>query len=230
MRVRDLVRRFRVATVLTLAVICPLRAFASSWAAPTRHGLHPSIFNLQPNAIRGWQADAILVSRRENNWHAWSDSHEAGRYFYHGPWTTAGRESGWCERLTLSRGAITAQVVDIVSLFANAASAQAAYQVMIRQAPNAAPLPHLGLTAIAFSPSGGVASGRNLVVWSRSFDVYVQADSMVAEVSAEESEQTRPGFQMPTLNAARAVALALIRVERHPEPAGGKLTARHGEV
>ncbi|MDQ2740880.1 MAG: hypothetical protein M3Z66_01010, partial [Chloroflexota bacterium] len=162
--------------------------------------------------VRGWTG-TVVVSHAENNWRAWHDSHEGGLYLYHGQWGTLGRTGGWFQRLTLSRGAVDAQTVDLVSIFPSVAQARSAYHVVVHQhlfaGETALPI---GAAAVGFTAHAGVGSGPNLVLDFRTLDVYAWQRNIVVEVSAQDTERAGPGAQRPIPNAAAAVAAALIRI------------------
>lgn len=188
-------------------------AVATATGAIARRVDSGRALSLGPGDVRGWTGTVVVVSRAENNWRAWHDSHEGGLYLYHGQWGTLGRTGGWFQRMKLSRGAVDAQTVDLVSVFPSVARARSAYHMVVHQhlfaGETALPI---GAAAVGFTASAGVGSGRGLALDFATLDVYAWQRNTVVEVSAQEMERTGPGFQSPIPNAAAAVAAALIRI------------------
>ncbi len=205
--------RKRCGLIVLLCACAAAVAVATATGVTARRVDSGRALSLGPGDVRGWTGTVVVVSRAENNWRAWHDSHEGGLYLYHGQWGTLGRTGGWFQRLKLSRGAVDAQTVDLVSVFPSVARARSAYHMVVHQhlfaGETALPI---GAAAVGFTASAGVGSGRGLALDFRTLDVYAWQRNTVVEVSAQEMERTGPGFQSPIPNAAAAVAAALIRI------------------
>jgi len=205
--------RKRCGLIVLLCACAAAVAVATATGVTARRVDSGRALSLGPGDVRGWTGTVVVVSRAENNWRAWHDSHEGGLYLYHGQWSTLGRTGGWFQRLKLSRGAVDAQTVDLVSVFPNVAQARSAYHVVVHQhlfaGETALPI---GAAAVGFTASAGVGSGRGLALDFATLDVYAWQGKTVVEVSAQEMERTGPGFQSSIPNAAAAVAAALIRI------------------
>ncbi len=205
--------RRRCGAIVLLCACATAVAVATATGAIARRVDSGRALSLGPGDVRGWTGAVVLVSRAENNWRAWHDSHEGGLYLYHGQWGALGRTGGWYQRLKLSRGAVDAQTVDLVSVFPSVAQAESAYHVVVHLHPFAGEtaLP-IGAAAVGFTASAGVGSGPDLVLGFRTLDVYARQGNIVVEVSAQDTERAGPGTQRTIPNAAAAVAMALIRI------------------
>ena len=205
--------RKRCGLIVLLCACAAAVAVATATGVTARRVDSGRALSLGPGDVRGWTGTVVVVSRAENNWRAWHDSHEGGLYLYHGQWGTLGRTGGWFQRLTLSRGAVDAQTVDLVSVFPSVAQAESAYHAVVHQHPFAGETAlTIGAAAVGFTASAGVGSGRGLALDFATLDVYAWQGKTVVEVSAQEMERTGPGFQSSIPNAAAAVAAALIRI------------------
>ena len=205
--------RRRCGAIVLLCACATAVAVATATGAIARRVDSGRALSLGPGDVRGWTGAVVLVSRAENNWRAWHDSHEGGLYLYHGQWGALGRTGGWFQRLTLSRGAVDAQTVDLVSVFPSVAQAESAYHAVVHQHPFAGEtaLP-IGAAAVGFTTSAGVGSGRGPALDFQTLDVYAWQGKTVVEVSAQEMERTGPGARMPIPTSAAAVAAAVVRI------------------
>jgi len=204
--------RQRCGAIVLLCACTGAVAVATATGATARRVDSEGALRLGPGDVRGWTGTVVVVSHAENNWRAWHDSHEGGLYLYHGQWGTLGRIGGWYQRLKLSRGAVDAQTVDLVSVFPSVAQARSAYHAVVHQHPfvGETALP-IGAAAVGFAGSAGVGSGPDQVLDFTTLDVYAWKRKIVVEVSAQETERAGPGAQRPIPNAAAAVAAALVR-------------------
>src|SRR5579875_763872 len=179
---------------------CDARAAASSSGK----------YALTPAQVAGWHG-TVTDNRNAPNGLASGESRVAGRYFYTGSLPALDRTGGWFESMKLTRGRVTATIVDLVSLFPSDKRAGAAYAAMVPSGGlHRSSLP-FGTRAVSVIESSGVASGTNGELWFQTLNVFVWAGRMVAEVSAQEDEQSGPGFVNPLPNAAAAVAQALAK-------------------